>query len=109
MSFECGWVELGFWGVAFMNFTSVGFRHAFESLDSLVLFGLQKAVRPQNRGDTYIQHISLSEGSCDGAVPEVNDTARRLQSAVRTDYVVVFPAALGVEAGGGSHRRRLSR
>lgn len=50
--------------------------------------------------DTYIQQISLSEGSCDGAVTEVNDTAgaRRLQSAVRTDYVVVFPAALGVEA-----------
>lgn len=53
--------------------------------------------------DTYIQQISLSEGSCDGVTQvsgTVNDTTdlRRLQSALRTDYVVVFPAALGVEA-----------
>ena len=46
-----------------------------------------------------MQQISLSEGSCDGTdVTAVNDSSvRRLQDAVRTDYVVVFPAALGVE------------
>lgn len=72
---------------------------AIEAVRQMLARAAGELVRP-----TYVQDLRLSVGAtCDGPVrrlepADVDGKSRRLQELLKTEYVIVFPAALGIEA-----------
>ena len=78
-------------------------RPVVQSFHKLYLC-LQSQQYQSSKGVTYVQNVVLAPGDCvadPSTDPRLDGNPRRLQQAMSADYVVVFPAALGLEVLAG--------